>query len=165
MIWSLSTAMATNPDVGRNGVLVPGGVAATAYRVLAPEAWVKVKNIFEQVVAGGLIQLPSSASDFLNPEIRPYLDQYYKGTGVTAVERVKLLKMVWDSIGTEFGGRHELYEVNYAGNHENIRLEAMYHSIGSGNAASHKALVDEAMSDYDLNGWTNATWKEKITTT
>lgn len=165
MIWSLSTAMATNPDVGRNGVLVPGGEAANAYRVLAPNVWVRIKNIFEQVVAGGLIQLPSSARDFLNPEIRPYLDQYYKGTGVTAEERVKLLKMVWDSIGSEFGGRHELYEVNYAGNHENIRLEAMYHSIGSGNADSFKGLVDQAMNDYDLNGWTNETWKEKIALT
>ena len=165
MIWSLSTAMATNPDVGRNGVLVPGGEAANAYRVLAPNVWVRIKNIFEQVVAGGLIQLPSSANDFLNPEIRPYLDQYYKGTGVTAEERVKLLKMVWDSIGSEFGGRHELYEVNYAGNHENIRLEAMYHSIGSGNADIFKGFVDQALADYDLNGWKNETWKEKVALT
>ncbi|WP_223635504.1 4-hydroxyphenylacetate 3-hydroxylase family protein [Planococcus sp. 4-30] len=165
MIWSLSDSMAMNPDIGRNGVAIPNGVAANAYRVLAPEVWTKVKKIFEQVVAGGLIQLPSSAADFLNPEIRPYLDQYYKGTNTTAEDRVKLLKMVWDSIGTEFGGRHELYEVNYAGNHENIRVEAMYHSIGSGNAESFKTLVDEAMSDYDLNGWTNAVWKEKVPTT
>ena len=31
------------------------------------------------------------------------------------------MKLLWDAIGTEFGGRHELYERNYAGNHENIR--------------------------------------------
>ena len=77
--------------------------------------WVRVKNIFEQVVAGGLIQLPSSARDFLNPDLTPYLDRYYRGTGIDAEERVKLMKMIWDAIGTEFGGRHELYEVNYAG--------------------------------------------------
>jgi Aldehyde oxidase and xanthine dehydrogenase, a/b hammerhead domain/Molybdopterin-binding domain of aldehyde dehydrogenase/4-hydroxyphenylacetate 3-hydroxylase C terminal len=41
--------------------------------------------------------------------------------GSTAVERVKLMKPLWDAIGTEFGGRHELYERNYAGNHEEIR--------------------------------------------
>ena len=73
--------------------------------------------------------------------------------------------MVWDSIGSEFGGRHELYEVNYAGNHENIRLEAMYHSIGSGNADIFKGFVDQALADYDLNGWTNETWKEKVAIT
>ena len=105
-----------------------------------------------------LIQLPSSAKDFLNPELRPYLDQYYRGTGINAEDRVKLLKMVWDTIGTEFGGRHELYEVNYAGNHENINMEALFHTEATGAADRHRALVDSALNDYDLNGWTNDTW-------
>ncbi|WP_138419594.1 4-hydroxyphenylacetate 3-hydroxylase family protein [Aquibacillus sediminis] len=156
--WGLSTAMATEPETGRNGVAVPNGFYCNAYRVLAPSTWVRVKNIFEQIVAGGLIQLPSSAEDFLNPEIRPYLEQYYRGTGIDAEERVKLLKMVWDAIGSEFGGRHELYEINYAGNHENIRLEALKHAEGSGAADRYKSFVGSAMDDYDLNGWTNQTW-------
>jgi aromatic ring hydroxylase len=28
--------------------------------------------------------------------------------------RVKLMKLMWDAIGSEFGGRHELYERNIA---------------------------------------------------
>ncbi|WP_068675426.1 4-hydroxyphenylacetate 3-hydroxylase family protein [Oceanobacillus sp. Castelsardo] len=158
MIWSLTTAMASDPDEGMNGVAVPNGFAANAYRVLAPNTWVRVKNIFEQVVAGGLIQLPSSSKDFLNPDTRPFIDKYYRGTGISAEERVKLLKMIWDAIGSEFGGRHELYEVNYAGNTENIRLEALKHAEAVGAAESYKAFADLAMSDYDLNGWTNKTW-------
>ncbi|AXF57208.1 4-hydroxyphenylacetate 3-hydroxylase family protein [Salicibibacter kimchii] len=158
MFWGLSTAMATDPEKGRNGAVVPNGFYANAYRVLAPMTWVKIKNIFEQVIAGGLIQLPSSANDFLNPEIRPYLDQYYRGTGTSAEDRVKLLKMVWDAIGSEFGARHELYEINYGGNQENIRLETLKHAEGTGAADSYKSFVDSAMSDYDLHGWTNSTW-------
>lgn len=161
MFWGLSTAMATEAETGRNGVAVPNGYYSTAYRVLAPMTWIKVKNILEQVIAGGLIQLPSSAEDFLNPEIRPYLDRYYRGTGIDAEERVKLMKMIWDSIGTEFGGRHELYEINYAGNHENIRLETLLHAEATGAADNYKALVESALSDYDLHGWTNSTWAEK----
>jgi len=49
------------------------------------------------------------------------IDRYYRGTGMAAVDRVTLFKVVWDTIGTEFGGHHELYERNYAGNHEQIR--------------------------------------------
>ena len=165
MFWGLSTAMASEPDIGMNGVAVPNGFYSNSYRVLAPMTWVKVKQIFEQVIAGGLIQLPSSSKDFLNPEIRPYLDKYYGGTNIEAVDRVKLMKMVWDSIGTEFGGRHELYEVNYGGNHENIRLETLFHAQGTGAADQYKSFVDTALSDYDLNGWTNDTWinaKEKV---
>jgi 4-hydroxyphenylacetate 3-monooxygenase len=158
MIWGLTTAMATDPEKGLNGVAIPNGSLSAAYRVLAPISWVKVKNIFEQVVAGGLIQLPSSAKDFLNPDIRPYLDKYYRGTGIDAENRVKLLKMVWDTIGTEFGGRHELYEVNYAGNQDQIRLDAMLHAQKSGTLDYFKSFVDTALQDYDLHGWTNETW-------
>jgi len=75
------------------------------------------------------------------------------------------LQMVWDAIGSEFGGRHELYEVNYAGNHENIRLEALYHGMATGNVDYFKSVVDSAMSDYDLNGWTNPVWKTKSNVT
>lgn len=165
MFWGLSTAMATESEQGRNGAVLPNGDYCNAYRVLAPSSWVRIKNIFEQIVAGGLIQLPSSSKDFLNPELRPYLDQYYRGTDTPAEERVKLLKMVWDAIGSEFGGRHELYEVNYAGNHENIRLEALKHAEATGAAERYKEFANTALSDYDLNGWTNDTWvnaKEKV---
>jgi aromatic ring hydroxylase len=31
------------------------------------------------------------------------------------------MKALWDSVGTEFGGRHELYERNYSGNHEGVK--------------------------------------------
>ncbi|MEN2744469.1 4-hydroxyphenylacetate 3-hydroxylase C-terminal domain-containing protein [Sinomonas halotolerans] len=31
---------------------------------------------------------------------------------------MKLVMLLWDAIGSQFGGGHELYEGNYAGNHE-----------------------------------------------
>lgn len=158
MFWGLTHAMASECEEGPHGLAIPNGFYSNSYRVLAPMTWVRVKEIFEQVVAGGLIQLPSSSKDFLNDELRPYLDKYYRGTGIDAEQRVKLMKMIWDAIGTEFGGRHELYEMNYAGNHENIRLEALLHAEGTGAAQKYKDFVDTALGDYDLQGWTNSTW-------
>ncbi|CDQ40493.1 4-hydroxyphenylacetate 3-hydroxylase family protein [Virgibacillus salexigens] len=159
MFWAISEAMAANPETGPNGVVLPNATYATAYRTFAPSVWPKIKQIFEQVVAGGLIQLPSSAKDFQNLELRPYLDHYYKGSGgVSAEERVKVLKLIWDAIGTEFGGRNELYEINYAGNHEGIRLDALKMADNSGQTAKYKAFVEQALSDYDLTGWTSDTW-------
>ena len=87
-------------------------------------AYPRVKEIAEQTISSGLIYLNSHAIDFKTPELRPYLEKYLRGSnGYDALERVKLLKILWDAVGTEFGGRHELYERNYAGNYENIRLE------------------------------------------
>ena len=75
----------------------------------------------------GLIYLNSSARDFKTAEIRPYLDKYLRGSnGFDAVDRVKLMKLLWDAVGTEFGGRHELYERNYSGNHENVQAEMLF---------------------------------------
>lgn len=161
--WALSDAMALNTQKGPNGVVIPNGHYGAAYRVLAPMVWPKMVEIFEKIVAGGLIQLPSSAKDFSHPELRPYLDKYYKGSGgVDAEERTKLMKMIWDAIGSEFGGRHELYEINYGGNHENIRLEVLKYAESMGNAGQYKYFVEQAMADYDLHGWKNSTWADAM---
>ena len=83
------------------------------------------KEIVEKIVASSLIYLPSSAKDFDNPAIDPYLAKYVRGShGIDYKERIKIMKLLWDAVGTEFGGRHELYEINYAGNHEDIRIQA-----------------------------------------
>ena len=73
---------------------------AAAYQVLAPEAYVQIKNLIEKTVASGLIYLNSHANDFKTPELRQYLDLYLRGSGgVDAVERVKLMKLLWDAVG------------------------------------------------------------------
>ena len=43
-----------------------------AYRVLAPTVYPRLKELIQLVAAGGLIQIPSSAKDFHNPELRPF---------------------------------------------------------------------------------------------
>ena len=114
-----------------------------------------VQYIIEQTVASGLIYLNSHARDFKNPEIRPYLDQYLRGSGgAKAEERVKLMKLLWDCLATEFGGRHELYEINYSGSHEEIRRFALLAAVGSGQYDRWKSFADSCMAEYDLDGWT-----------
>jgi len=117
-------------------------------------AYTKVKYLIEQTVASGLIYLNSHARDFKNPAIRPYLDKYMRGSnGYEAVDRVKLLKLLWDAIGTEFGGRHELYEINYGGSTEEIRRYVLFGAQAMGRADELKGFVEKCLSEYDLDGW------------
>ena len=103
----------------------------------------------------GLIYLNSHARDFKNPELSPYIDKYLRGSnGYKAEERVKLLKLLWDSIASEFGGRHELYEINYGGSTEEIRRYCLFGAQASGNADKFKGFAEQCMSEYDLDGWT-----------
>ena len=159
LFWSLSNAMANNPDPWKDGAVLPELRAALAYRVFAPDAYPRIKDIIERTVTSALIYLPSSARDFANPAIEPYLRQYVRGSyGIGYEERIKVMKLLWDAIGTEFGGRHELYERNYAGGWEDIRLQTLTGAQRGGDMAAMESLVEQCMADYDANGWTSDTW-------
>ncbi len=154
LFWSLSEAMCRTPEPWQNGTMLPNLNAAAAYRVLAPSFYPRIKEIVEQTISSGLIYLNSSARDFKNAELRPYLDRYLRGSmGQGSDERVKILKILWDAIGSEFGGRHELYERNYAGNYENIRIETLKMGEMTGSVDQMKDLVKKCMAEYDLDGW------------
>lgn len=116
MFWALSDSMCSEATPWVNGAYLPDHAALQTYRVMAPMAYAKIKNIIERNVTSGLIYLPSSARDLNNPQIDQYLAKYVRGSnGMDHVERIKILKLMWDAIGSEFGGRHELYEINYSG--------------------------------------------------
>ena len=155
MFWSLTEAMVRNPMPWIGNHLLPNMVPASAYQVLMSFAYSKIKYIIEETAASGLIFLNSHARDFKNPDIRPYLDQYLRGSnGYSAEDRVKLMKLLWDSIGTEFGGRHELYEINYSGSTEEIRRYCLFGAMASGDAEKMKGFAETCMDEYNLDGWT-----------
>ena len=129
------------------------------YRTFAGDSYGRIKEIIEKIVASALIYLPSSAKDFANPEINQYLERFVRGSnGVGHIERIKIMKLLWDSIGSEFGGRHELYERNYSGNHEDVRIHQLQFAERTGSMAAMTALVDQCLSDYDEHGWVNDAW-------
>ncbi|PZF96464.1 4-hydroxyphenylacetate 3-hydroxylase family protein [Micromonospora deserti] len=154
LFWGLSDAAARNPVTWRNGAVLPNPAYGMAYRWFMQVGYARVREIVLQDVASGLIYVNSSAEDFANPDIRGYLDKYVRGSGgVEAVDRVKLMKLLWDAVGSEFGGRHELYERNYAGNHENTRVELLNAQLLGGEMDGYKAFVDRCLAEYDLDGW------------
>lgn len=155
LLWGLSDAMCKSPDPWIGDAVQPNMDSGMAYRAFAPMLYGRVKEIIQQVVASGLIYVNSSAADFKSDEIRPYLDKYVRGSnGVEALDRVKIMKLLWDAIGSEFGGRHELYEMNYAGNHEQIKIETLQAAEATGMLDMMEAQADACMSEYDLDGWT-----------
>ncbi|TME59632.1 MAG: Pyoverdin chromophore biosynthetic protein pvcC, partial [Chloroflexi bacterium] len=155
LFWSLSEAMARNATPWTNGAVLPNMEAASAYQVFGSTFYPVIKNLIEQTLASGLIYLNSSAVDFKNPELRSYLEKYVRGSnGYNSEDRVKLMKLLWDAIGSEFGSRHELYEINYAGSTDENRLIALNSAAASGLSDRMKAFADTCMAEYDLNGWT-----------
>jgi len=154
LFWSLAWAMVKRPDPGPNGTLLPNLEAGQAYRVLMTVAYPRIRDLIERSLASALIYANSNAVDFLVPELRPYLDRYLRGShGTDAIGKMKIMKLVWDAIGSEFGSRHELYERNFAGNHENVRLETLLLAQLSGLTQSLQDFVRACMAEYDITGW------------
>ena len=154
LFWAISDAMAHNCQPWVDGAVLPNAQSGTAYRVFATEAYPRVKEIIMQIVASGLIYLPSSALDFKNPNIDKYLKQYVRGSNrIEYKERIKIMKLLWDAVGSEFGGRHELYERNYAGSNEMVRFQTFFNARGSGALDQMVGLAEQCMAEYDEDGW------------
>ncbi|GHC71170.1 4-hydroxyphenylacetate 3-hydroxylase family protein [Streptomyces cinnamoneus] len=158
MVWGLTTAMAMDPEPGTDGIALPKLEYASAVRMYNAQVWDRVHEIFETTLGGSPLVVPSSARDLDHPELRPLIDRFYRGSDTTAQDRIKLFKLIWDAIGTEFGGRHELYERNYSGNGEQVRLDALKWATGRGAVAAYEEFVHTCMADYDTTGWTRGPW-------
>ena len=91
--------------------------------------------------------------DLGTPELAETIERYYRGTSLSGPERIKLFKLVWDAMYSEFAGRHALYERNYAGNQDQQRLDILRWSEQRGDTAGYRALVDECLASYDTHGW------------
>ena len=125
LVRALTSAMARDPEPGPGGTVLPRLEHASAMRMANAHIWNRVHELFETLLGGAPLVVPSSVRDLAHPELRPLIDRYYRGSDVSALERIKLFKLVWDAIGTEFGARHELYERNYSGNGEQVCLDAL----------------------------------------
>ena len=158
LIWSLTTAACLDPQKGPGDSVVPKLEIASTLRLFATMAWPRVKEIFETILGGAPIVTPSSYKDLENEALRPLLDRYYRGSDSSAEQRIKLFKLIWDAIGTEFGGRHEIYERNYSGNNEQMRLDVLTFAKQRGIMDACQQLAEQCMGDYDLRGWTDPTW-------
>jgi 4-hydroxyphenylacetate 3-monooxygenase len=153
LFWGLSEAMARTPKPWKNGYVLPNLDFGLSYQVAANQIYPRVREIMENVLASGMIYLPSHAADF-SSEMSPYLHRFLRGSGdYSAIDRVKVMKLIWDSVGSEFASRHQLYERNYFGSHESIRLEALKCAELTGETADYIDLAEQCMAEYDLSGW------------
>ena len=86
--------------------------------------------------------VPSSHKEFSNPATAADLDRYLASPGASSRERVALLKLAWDLIGSEFAGRHQQYEKFYAGA-SSVNKRYVYRDYDFARA---NALVDAALN-------------------
>ena len=88
--------------------------------------------------------MPADISVIDDPDLKKTFEEYWSVPGEDAIDRMKLFKLAWDLLGSEFAGRHAQYEKFYAGPGF---IVSGYNYL---NAPWHEwsALVDMRMSQY-----------------
>jgi 4-hydroxyphenylacetate 3-monooxygenase len=74
---------------------------------------VDLMRALRELGGGGLIAM-ASAEGFASAETADDVARYYRAASMPADERVKLLRVMWDLVGTEFAGRQLQYEMFYS---------------------------------------------------
>jgi 4-hydroxyphenylacetate 3-monooxygenase len=146
VVEGLILAAEANPVVDEFGVIWPNPAMVYANQALQSTLYPEMVSMARGMMGGSLIQLPSSAADFANPETAADLRRYVRWPGVEAEERVKLLKLLWDLIGSEFGSRHVQYEMFYAGQPAVVKAKE-FRSYDWGAA---ERLVERCLESYEL---------------
>jgi 4-hydroxyphenylacetate 3-monooxygenase len=105
---------------------------------------VDMMRAIREMAGGGFQQLPSAEATFDSPETRADVERYLRGATASARDRVKLWKLAWDFVGTEFGGRQLQYEMFYSAAQPvvNTRMFRAY------DWAAARAAVDRCLGEY-----------------
>jgi aromatic ring hydroxylase len=75
--------------------------------------------------------------------MRALIDRYYQSAGSEAVRRIRLFRLAWDYLGSDLGGRGELYERFYLS--DSWRMTALAYSIADKSFA--ESLVEQFLHD------------------
>ena len=124
------------------GVLWPSKVILYSAMALQSELNGRMLEIIRELAGSAFITLPSSAADFDNPEIAADIERYMRSASSDAKTRVKLMRLIWDFLGSEFGSRHAQYEKFYGGASFLVK-QNVYRNFDFKRAG---ALVDRALS-------------------
>lgn len=134
-------------EADENGVFVPGKRALYGAMGMQSELYPRVIQILRDLVGGGVLQLPSSEADMSSPLTRDDVDRYITSPSTGSKERIKLFRLAWDIIGSEFAGRHQQYELFYAGAPFVVKGVYTFQSFGYPELLED---LDEFLESYDV---------------
>ena len=108
----------------------PEGYATPNRRIMyatlnwCQEHHTEIIDIVRTLVGGVPLMMPASIDVVDDPELRDRFDRWWSTPTLDSVRRHKLYKLAWDLTGSEFAGRHQLYEKFYAGTSQIVRNQS-----------------------------------------
>ena len=110
------------------------------------ESHSQIIDALRELCGGGIFQMPADVTVMQDPKLREQFEMYWQTPQMGALERMKLYKLAWDLVGSEFAGRHLQYEKFYAGASFIIRN----HNFREAPWDAFHGVVDDLMASYDI---------------
>lgn len=127
------------------GVMRPKDSILYASQVYQQAIYPPLMNQIRGLLGGSLIQVPATVDELKSQSSAADMERFVRWPKASGEERIKLLKLVWDAVGSEFGSRHLQYEMFYAGEPAAIHGREFRHFDWAG----AEALVDRCLASYD----------------
>ena len=115
IVEGMALASEATCQIDKRGVARPNPRFLYGTMGLQAEIYPRALHLLRELAGGGVLQVPSSYQELIGAETCADIRRYVRSPGVPAEERIKLFKLAWDLVGTEFAGRHLQYEMFYAG--------------------------------------------------
>ena len=123
------------------GVWYPDERPFVALRGEMPK-WIPRANELLQLIGGGGFMATPSRADIEGP-LGPDIEKYFQSAGADATRRIRLFRLAWDYLGSDLGGRGELYERFYLS--DSYRMTALAYTIAD--KAFPESLVEQFLED------------------
>jgi 4-hydroxyphenylacetate 3-monooxygenase len=110
------------------------------------ESHSQIIETLRELCGGGIFQMPADVTVMHDPALKAQFETYWQTPQLPALERMKLYKLAWDLIGSEFAGRHLQYEKFYAGASFIVRN----HNFREAPWAGYEKVVEDLMASYGV---------------
>jgi 4-hydroxyphenylacetate 3-monooxygenase len=141
-------AAEANCRIDARGVAWPDPRFLYAMMGQQAEMYPRALHLLRLLTTSGVIQLPDSDATMLDPETAPDTERYVRSVGASSEEHIKLYRLAWDLIGSEFASRHLQYEMFYAG----APSVGKAHAVRNYRYDEAVAQVDRFLASYSVPG-------------
>jgi 4-hydroxyphenylacetate 3-monooxygenase len=97
------------------GYFVPDRRLLYATQLLSQQFYPQLVHHVRDLGGASMIMMPPSVADFGNPETASFINRTQRSPVAEPKDKVKLFKLAWDAVGSEFGSRQAQYEMFYSG--------------------------------------------------
>ncbi len=103
------------------GYVIPNRRMMYAALNWCQEHHTEIVDTLRTLMGGVPLQMPADSTVLDDPNLKEVFERWWGTPAIEANDRMNLYKLGWDITGSEFAGRHQLYEKFYAGHSALVR--------------------------------------------